>query len=40
MQTYAEARGFDETIQVYDVEYFKRKQRRSLLGLVLLKFIG
>jgi oligopeptidase A len=32
LQSYAESRGFDEDMEVFDVEYFKRKQRRTLLG--------
>jgi oligopeptidase A len=33
LQSYAESRGFDEELQTYDVEYFKRKQRRTILGM-------
>ena len=33
LQAYAESRGFDEDLEVYDVEFFKRKQRRTLLGM-------
>lgn len=33
LQTYAASRGFDEDIEVYDVEFLKRKQRRTLLGM-------
>lgn len=32
LQAYAESRGFDEQIEVYDVDFFQRKQRRSILG--------
>ena len=33
LQKYAESRGFSEEIEVFDVEYFKRKQRRTVLGM-------
>lgn len=33
IQTYAESRGFDEEIQFYDLEYFKRRQRKTILGM-------
>ena len=33
LQAYAESRGFDEELEVYDVEFLKRKQRRTLLGM-------
>ena len=32
LQAFAESRGFDDDIEVFDVDYFKRKQKRSLLG--------
>ena len=32
LQVYAETRGFEEQLEVYDVAYFKRKQRRTVLG--------
>lgn len=32
LQAYAHARGFDDDIEVFDVEYFQRKQRRTILG--------
>jgi len=32
LQVYAETRGFEEQLEVYDVAYFKRKQRRTILG--------
>lgn len=33
LQAYGASRGFDEDIEVYDVEFLKRKQRRTLLGM-------
>merc|ERR1712136_266127 len=33
LQAYGASRGFDEEIEVYDVEFLKRKQRRTLLGM-------
>ena len=33
LQAYAASRGFDEDIEVYDVEFLKRKHRRTLLGM-------
>ena len=33
LQAFAASRGFEEDIEVYDVEFFKRKQRRTLLGM-------
>ncbi len=33
LQSYAESRGFDEDLEIYDVAYFQRKQRRTLIGM-------
>lgn len=32
LQEYAESRGFEDDIKLYDVSFFKRKQRRTMLG--------
>ena len=33
LQAYGSLRGFDDDIEVYDVEFLKRKQRRTILGM-------
>ena len=33
LQSFALSQGLDEEIEVHDVEYYKRKQRRSILGM-------
>ena len=33
MQVYANSRDFDGDIDVFDIDYFRRKQRRTFLGL-------
>jgi len=33
LQNYAESRGFEEDIEDYDVAFFKRKKKRSILGI-------
>ena len=33
LQEYAESRGFEDSIREFDVEYFKRKQIRTLYGI-------
>ena len=32
LQEYAESRGFEDDIKIYDIDFFKRKQRRTMLG--------
>jgi len=33
LQNFAESRGFEEEIEVYDVAFYKRKKRRAILGV-------
>jgi len=33
MQSYANSRAFEGDIDVFDIEYFRRKQRRTILGM-------
>ena len=33
LQEYAETRGFEDSIRDFDVEFFKRKQIRSIYGV-------
>lgn len=33
LQNFAESRGFEEDIEVWDIEFFKRKQKRFILGV-------
>jgi len=33
LQNFAESRGFEEDIEVWDVEFFRRKQKRFILGV-------
>ncbi len=32
LQEYAETRGFDDDLSIFDVPFFKQKQRRTMLG--------
>ena len=32
LQSYAESFGFEENLEFYDVDYYIRKQRKSILG--------
>lgn len=35
LQSYAKSKGFDSDLEIYDVEYWVRRQRNSILGMFL-----
>ena len=34
LQSYAKSKGFDSDLEIYDVEYWVRRQRNSILGML------
>ena len=34
LQSYAQSKGFDGDLEIYDVDYWVRRQRNSILGML------